>query len=62
MLLLLAGPGISRGDVPAEGSILDLAGTMSALAGGPPALGDGYSLLARTRAGQQPRQDRDAGS
>jgi hypothetical protein len=62
MLLLLAGQGISRGNVPAEGSILAVAGTMSALAGGPPALGDGYSLLAGTRAGQQPRQERDTGS
>ncbi len=62
MLLLLAGEGIFREDMPAEGSILALAGTMSALGGGPPALGDGYSLLAGTRTDQQPRQERDTGS
>jgi len=62
MWLLLAGPGIGPGRLPARAGILDVAGTLSALAGGPPAIGDGYALLSPARTGQPARQDSSSGS
>jgi predicted AlkP superfamily phosphohydrolase/phosphomutase len=65
LLLMAAAPGLAPGALPPDARLLDAAATFSDLAGGPAAIGEGYSLIAGARvsgAGQRARQDKDTGS